>query len=62
MVKHTQTICLQFAGKLSVFDHFVTLTHKGLKKHFALYVYKEIRSDIKFFSKKLAIPFFNFGK
>ena len=30
--------------------------------HFALYVYKEIRSDFEICSKKLAIPLFNFGK
>ena len=30
MVKHTQTIRRQFADELSVFDHFVTLTLKGL--------------------------------
>ena len=37
---------------LSAFDHFVKLAHKGLKTHFVLYVYKEIRSDIKICSKK----------
>ena len=32
MVKHTQTICRQFAGELfECFDHFVRLTLKGLK-------------------------------
>ena len=31
MIKHTQTICRQFADKLSVFDHFVGLALKGLK-------------------------------
>ena len=30
MVKHTQTICQQFADKLFVFDHFVKLALKGL--------------------------------
>ena len=57
----------KFVGNLltdcfSVFDHFVKLAHKGLKMHFPLYVYKEIRSDIEICSKKLAIPLFNFGK
>ena len=31
MVKHTQTIRLQFSDKLSLFDHFVGLALKGLK-------------------------------
>ena len=58
----------QFVGNLptnclSVFDHFVKLAYKGLKMHFVLYVYKEIRSDIEICSKrKLAIPLVNFGK
>ena len=30
--------------------------------HFVLYLYKEIRSDIETCSKKLTIPYFNFGK
>ena len=33
MVKHTQTICRQFAGELFVFDHFVGLALKGLVFH-----------------------------
>ena len=56
MVKHTQTNRWQFADELFEFDHFVKLAHKGLKIHFVLYVYKEIRSDIEICSKKLAIP------
>ena len=33
MVKHTQTICRQEpTNRLSVFDHFVGLAPKGLKK------------------------------
>ena len=31
MVKHTQTIRRQIADKLSVFDHFVGLSLKGLR-------------------------------
>ena len=46
MVKDTQTIRWQFAC-LSVIDHFVKLAHTGLKMHFVLYLYKEIRSDIE---------------
>ena len=52
MVKHTQTNRWQFADELFEFDHFVKLAHKGLKIHFVLYVYKEIRSDIEICSKK----------
>ena len=38
MVKHTQTIRLQFAETncLSAFDHFVKLALKGLKDNFSL--------------------------
>ena len=52
MVKHTQTNRWQFADELFEFDHFVKLAHKGLKIHFVLYVYKEIRSDIEICSKR----------
>ena len=33
MVKHTQTICRQFADELGVFDHFVGLVLKRLNRH-----------------------------
>ena len=33
IVKHTQTICRQFADELGVFDHFVGLVLKRLNRH-----------------------------
>ena len=36
---------------LRVFDHFVKLAQKGLKMHFVLCVYKDIRSGIEISSK-----------
>ena len=36
---------------LRVFDHFLKLAQKGLKMHFVLCVYKEIRFGIEISSK-----------